>query len=497
MPQVLPNTSPAAARDSLTELRRSDEKGRYLVASRAIPADALLWHELPVLVCTSAPVGASDAAGSQSALTVAASEIPEERTFAAVCSALPDRVTASDVLLVLHAVRRLRLFGTRSRCWTMIQQLQCQGDGLVDAGDDVNISPLSPFAQRFKSHIAFSQRLFDVWQREVAAEAAPGSSKALPSSAVVIHASLIRKLFGALQLNSHRCAADAQAGGDARTLCPSSTNVAAPSGSVAVALSSPISTQCRPAVSSSSHGKALSLRLSMLEHSCASNLRFCSEWVDDTALPSDLTGAPASSSQVDQEDEQLVTLGRTGAVQLCASSARRCGRTLVVSMHSLRPIAAGESLAISYYPARVRTGLRQAHLRNLYGFTCRCTMCEGRDVTRAFHCCFPRIDQGESVVAATAAAACSPSSSIVLPSSCPGILAPLRLGTSASDFQCDTCARSLDDVRRQEVLAWETKLRAAGAAEALAAAIANAAAQDLQSQWWLLPHPTHYLYPRR
>jgi hypothetical protein len=467
----------------LTELRRSDEKGRYLVAARAIPSDTLLWRELPVLVCTSAPISLSDATDSESALTVAVSEIPEERTFAAVWTSLPDRVAASDVLLVLHAVRRLRLFGTRSRCWTMVEQLQCQGDGLVDAGDDhdATSSQLPPFAQRFKSHAAFSQRLFGVWQREVAAEVAPGVSKELSPSAVAIDASLIRKLFGALQLNSHRCAADARS--DARRLRPS-TNVTS-------------STPCQPAVSPASHGKALSLQLSMLEHSCAPNLRFCSEWVDEHTLPAELALRQHNSSSVDQEDEQLVTYGMTGAVQLCASSARRYGRTLVVSMHSLRPIAAGESLAISYYQARVRTGLRQAHMRNLYGFTCRCTMCEGRDVTRAFRCCFPCADNDGSGVAATAAAASSPSSSVVLPSRCPGIIVPLRLGTSASDFQCDTCARSLDDARRQELLTWETKLRAAGAAEALAAAIANAAAQDLHSKGSLLPHPTHYLYPRR
>jgi len=225
-----------------------------------------------------------------------------------------------------------------------------------------------------------------------------------------------------------------------------------------------------------------------------------------TEVPSELRAAVAprlSGDEATNAVELLCTRGVAGSSVLCASSARRSipgdERVLVLSLRALRPIAADEALSIGYYQARVRTVLRQAHLRNQYGFECRCTLCEGRDETRAFLCCFPAVHSdlpagstsGQDELSAGAAATVA----AVAAARCLGTIAPLRLGNSACDFRCDTCARELDDPQRVEALEWERRLRAEGAAEALVTA--RAAAHGPSAHWPLMPHPSHYLCPRR
>ena len=90
-------------------------------------------------------------------------------------------------------------------------------------------------------------------------------------------------------------------------------------------------------------GEAVSLLLSMMEHSCCPTAEF------NTVV---------------------------------ASDGGSCSPSMQVS--SLVPLAAGSAISISYHPARTRTALRRRHLLQHYGFVCQCSDCSGHDVRRRF-----------------------------------------------------------------------------------------------------------------
>lgn len=445
------------------ELHHCSSKGRYLVASNVIEAGATLWQELPVIVCSSMDAAAAPAVQMDS---------PEERAFAVLLPSLPSQLYAHDVLLTLHAMRRLRLFGRRSRVWSLLEQLQSKPDeAAASSSSDASSTP-SRFQQRFKVLSAAAQQIFDALQQQLASTSSLSSAPvvaaaaaASDSNAVVVDARTIEQFIGILQLNSHRTAK-----------LPSQESSAASDFAVA-----------SPSASPSRSGKALSLRLSMLEHDCAPNLDFTSEWVDASALPPALTPAQsAADAAVAETDAALVSVGVHGSDVLFASSARfplpAASSTLVLSLRALRAIPEGQSLSISYYPCRVRTAVRQAHLRGLYGFECRCNVCTGRDESRAFWCCFD--DDAEKADASSAGAdGQSASSSLPIGRRCPGLLSPVGLGQRFSDFSCALCGRSLTtEAQYQRLLEVEQAMRRGGEA-----------VSSPSSFKFLRPHPTHYL----
>lgn len=445
------------------------------MASRDIEAGATLWQEQPVIVCSSMDAAAAPAVQADS---------PEERAFAAVLPALPSQLCAPDVLLTLHAMRRLRLFGRRSRLWTLMQQLQSKpadDDADVAAPSSAAEAPSqsaspSRFQQRFKVLAAAAQQIFEALQQQLVAVSASSSSAgsdpaaAADPNAVVVDARTIEQFLGMLQLNAHRTAKlpTPEVDGAASDAPP-----AAASSAVAPAVAA-----AGPAPS----GKALSLRLSMLEHDCSPNLDFSSEWVDSSALSS-----AAAVTPLDQADERLVSVGVQGPSVLFASSARcplpAASSMLVLSLRSLRAISAGECLSISYYPCRVRTVVRQAHLRGLYGFECRCGVCVGRDHSRAFWCCFDDEHEQENatahdeVIAASAAPPRRPR--------CTGVLTPVGLGQRFSDYSCALCGRAFtSEAQYQRLLAVEQSMRAG----------VDQPSASSESSFNLRPHPSHYLH---
>jgi hypothetical protein len=222
----------------------------------------------------------------------------------------------------------------------------------------------------------------------------------------------------------------------------------------------------------------------MLEHDCHPNVEFSSQWIHES---------DAADGSLCTEDDQLVSMGST---LLRASSARSASHSLVLTLRTLRTVAAGESLSISYYPCRVRTAIRQTHLRNQYGFSCECSRCEGVDDTRAFHCCYPAMGASDT-------SSIHETTGALLPRRCPGVMAPRGLGQSPASFQCALCHRTLrTEAQYRSVCEWEQKMRGAQGRAAIAQAVD---AQDTHLapdpdgpdlSFPLFPHPSHYLYPR-
>ena len=480
----LPTADPAGPAAAPFELRHCSSKGRYLVASRAIEAGVTLWQEQPVIVCSSIDAAVAPSVQADS---------PEECAFAAVLPALPSQLCAPDVLLTLHAMRRLRLFGRQSRVWTLMQQLQSKPDAAAASDASASSAP-SRFQQRFKVLAVAARQIFEALQQQLAASPPPpplplssSDSADFAANAVVVDAQAIEQFLGMLQLNAHRTARlPAQD--------PSAASTAAASDSAAAA--SPAAFSVSPPGSS---GKALSLRLSMLEHDCSPNLDFASEWVDSSSAAHLSPGATAlDATTVDEADERLVSTGVHGSSVLFASSARcplpvaaasASSSTLVLTLRSMRAISEGDCLSISYYPCLVRTAVRQAHLRGLYGFECRCKGCTGRDHSRAFWCCFYEQEHEQKADAADAAAAASDPSPAPR-RRCLGVLTPVGLGQRFSDYSCDLCGRAFtSDAQYQQLLAVEQSMRAGGDTQSAEA--------DSSPPIPLRPHPTHYLHALR
>lgn len=464
------------------QLRHSDTKGRCLVAASDIEAGQMLWQEQPIITCASVVGTISVAAAAATGDPTAAAASPEERVWSRLHASLSAHVSPSDLLLTLHALRRLRLFGRRSRCWDLIQQLQHSGEADSGQPDSASSAAPSPFARRFQRIHSVAQTIDAQLQREIVADAIDSASAAArpmdPSGTVTIDAALITRILGVLQLNAHRCA----------PLPNHAMNTMAAAGSGESGQSASSGAVVAPPAGAP--GKGLSLQLSMLEHDCQPNVHFSSQWIphsDDQA------------AALCDEDERLESVGVTeGSITLRASSARSSTHTLVMTLRTLRSVSAGESLSISYYPCRVRTAMRQTHLRNQYGFTCRCERCEGMDDTRTFHCCYPALDAADASERSVGDAASVDHS----PKRCPGVMMPRCLGQSPVSFRCALCDRTLQtEDQYRAVCEWEQKMRGANGGVALAAAIdtrdtlqsSDSAGSEVSFSPY--PHPSHYLYP--
>ncbi len=455
------SSSSGGAADSASEMRHCAEKGRYLVATRDLPAQHTLWQEMPVIVCTSHAISRNnaDAAAKQGDSSI------EERAFPQLLPLLPIEVAPVDLLLALHWLRRLRLFGEQSPCWTLMQQLQHS-----DASESASAANPSPFQRRFITYARLAERIFEELQRQSSAATADSSAVAAP---VQIDAQLIARCFGILQLNAHRCAPWDGSDEDPIT--------SAASAAVSSAASSAPLPPPPPVSSLPPRSKGLSLRLSMLEHNCVPNAQFASEWVDSYTLTNALQQDAAAA-----EEDALRSFAVVAGQMLCASSSLRSngGRTLILTLRTLRAVPSGECLSISYYPCHTRTAMRQAHLRNLHGFICRCIACEGKDPARSFHCCFPSTPASAAVASAQEGSAGS-SSAVPL---CEGIISPRGLGSKPQDFSCDRCDRTFSsEAQLAEVLRVEQNMRSSGGGGG------NQAATDKQPA--IVPHASHYLMP--
>lgn len=398
-------------------LARSSAKGRFITAASPVKAGQLLWREVPLLACDTHDEEQGNGAN-------AAEMVTRVRTvYAALRSDLPAHVSSHDLLLVLHAMRELQTYGETAPCVKLLRHLQSDPH-----------APDAAMQARFDLLQRLSDRVYRKWCT-TPADITPETKNDL-----AIRPEWIRRLFGMIHLNSHRCV-------DATIV---------------------------PGTSGGGRGKAVSLRLSMLEHNCQPNAIFSTEWVPHEQLPHELRATKKTLAGTVTMVEAIPSLR--------ACSGRTATHTLVLSLHATHDIATDEPISISYYPCSVRTLMRQKHLQRQYGFTCACAACVGRDETRAFHCCHSTPEP-------------SPAGQ---QQRCSGLLYPLGVGITASAFTCSACGRGITDTQyKQEVCAWEQSMR--GGVEAYFSFVrdpSHPSRRTADAFFSIYPHHSHYLLPR-
>jgi hypothetical protein len=470
---------PSADTNTSSELHHSDIKGRYLIATHELPKDYLLWQEMPIIVCTSHT--------SSDDMNGLVGDSIEEQIFSSLVSILPSEVCAMDLLLVLHCIRRIRLFGHQSHCWTLVQYLQHCGNesesSVLSTANNHSIhstiptnstnGTVSPFQRRWLTYARLARCIHTQLQERLL------NPSIHVDGAIHIDVSLIKRCFGILQLNAHRCAIWNET--NAVSAATSSPNQ--PNASVIPVTSSESTASTSPARS-----KGLSMRLSMLEHSCIPNVQFTSAWVMKDQIPNALQFSNMT------EEDALQSIGMVDGQMLCASSAHRTigardndnMRTLLLSLRTLLPVSAGDNLSINYYPCHTRTVMRRAHLRNVHGFICQCNACEGRDPARTFHCCFPTLHPHKQSQLHR----------------CAGMIAPTHMGLNPSDYHCNECHQSFtSETQVAEILRLEQQLRAGNKSDILKLITGlhmTSTCMNIPSTGYtfsLIPHSTHYLMP--